>query len=282
MSTRINNRICYATVGNMSMSGTLVTCKFYSAKADAEFIYNYFVDGKSYVRVGDQATGYESFTVSGWYQRDRSGVQMKEAYAEITLVFDRQNVQGLIPTSGSATRYDPVYLLNTSTEERPIEQHPNFKCIWTYNLYELVVIGGTTTIPGWVNTDNNPAGGTRSTPVVRDDYLWSHTPPASPDPAKEYKQVAAAIKFGVNSYFIPRPVVTSTVYYKTRNVGNSDLSVVGQLKAPAEVYIYGSSATQWLVTGSNVQEASDDLMDVTTTYMYVPEGWDTDIYAVAT
>ena len=201
---------------------------------------------------------------------------MREAYAEITLAFDQQNVQGLTPASGSTTKYNPVYLLNTSGEERPIEQHPNFKCFWTYNLYELIPIGGTpSAVPAWAATDTNPG-------AIHDGYLWSHTPPVSQDPAKEYRQVQAATKFGVNSYLIPRPVVTSTVYYKTRNVGTSDLTAVGKLKAPAEVYIYGSTATQWLVTGSNVQEASDDLMDVTTTYMYVPEGWDTDIYEVAT
>lgn len=276
MSTKINGKTCYATVGNMSRSGTLITCKFYSAKADAEAIYTSFIDGSYTTRVGVVQTGYESFVVNGWYQRDRSSVQMREAYAEITLVFDQQNVQGLTPASGSTTKYDPVYLLNTSGEERPIEQHPRFKCFWTYNLYELVAIGGTpSAVPAWAATDTNPS-------AIHAGYLWSHTPPVSPDPAKEYTQVVAATKFGVNSYLIPRPVVTSTVYYKTRNVGTSDLSRVGQLKAPAEVYIYGNTATQWLVSGSNVQEASDDLMDVTTTYMYVAEGWDTDIYDVAT
>lgn len=276
MSTKINGKTCYATVGNMSRSGTLITCKFYSAKADAGAIYTSFVDGSYTTRVGVVQTGYESFEVNGWYQRDRSAVQMREAYAEITLVFDQQNVQGLTPASGSTTKYDPVYLLNTSGEERPIEQHPRFKCSWTYNLYELVAIGGTpSAVPAWAATDTNPS-------AIHAGYLWSHTPPVSPDPTKEYVQVQAATKFGVNSYLIPRPVVTSTVYYKTRNVGTSDLSHVGQLKAPAEVYIYGNTATQWLVSGSNVQEASDDLMDVTTTYMYVAEGWDTDIYDVAT
>lgn len=276
MSTKISGKVCYATVGNMSRSGTLITCKFYSAKADAEAIYTSFTDGEYIIRVGMAQTGYESFLVNGWYQRDRSGVQMREAYAEITLAFDQQNVQGLNPASGSTTKYDPVYLLNTSGEERPIEQHPRFRCFWTYNLYELIPIGGTpSAVPAWAATDTNPG-------AIHENYLWSHTPPVSPDPAKEYRQVLAATKFGVNSYLIPRPVVTSTVYYKTRNVGTSDLTAVGKLKAPAEVYIYGSSATQWLVSGSNVQEASDDLMDVTTTYMYVPEGWDTDIYEVAT
>jgi len=260
----------------MSRSGTLVTCRFFSAKSDAYLIYVYFTDGAFYTHAGDSAAGYQQFNVNGWFQRDRSGIQMREAYAEITLTFDTQNVQGLTPTSGSNVRYDPVYLLNTSGEERPIEQHPRFRCYWTYNLYELIDLGGTpSAAPAWATTDTNPG-------AIHEGYLWSHTPPASPDPAKEYRQVLAAAKFGVNSYLIPRPVVTSTVYYKTRNVGNSDLSVVGQLKAPAQVYIYGSSATQWLVTGSNVQQASDDLMDVTTTYMYVPEGWDTDIYEVAT
>ena len=270
----INGKTCYAVVGNQSLSGTTVTLRLMSARADAESIYSYFVDNAYYSTVG--ASPGDTCSVAGWFQKDRSSVQMREVYAEITLVFDRQNVQGLTITTGSTTRYEPVYLLNTSAEERPIEQHPNFKCFWTYNLYELVALGGTpSAVPAWAATDTNPA-------AIHAGYLWSHTPPMSPDPAKEYVQAQAATKFGVNSYLIPRPVVTSTVYYRTRNVGTSDLSAVGKLKAPAEVYIYGASASQWLVTASNVQEASDDLMDVTTTYMYVPEGWDTDIYAVAT
>ena len=276
MPTLINTKTCYATVGNMSRSGTMITLRFFAAKEDAVLIYEFFVDGAYYVNVGTLGLNLEIFNVSGWYQKDRSSMQMREAFAEITLVFDKQNVQGLTPTTGSNVRYDPVYLLNTSAEERPIEQHPRFRCFWTYNLYELIDLGGTTSaVPSWAQTDTNPG-------AIHENYLWSHTPPSSPDPAKEYRQILAATKFGVNSYLIPRPVVTSTVYYKTRLVGNSDLSAVGQLKAPARVYIYGSSATQWLVTGSNVQEASDDLMDVTTTYMYVPEGYDTDIYEVAT
>lgn len=274
--SKINGRICYATVGNMSRSGTMITLKFYSAKADGAGIYNFYADGVYVQSVGSTSTGFTAYTVNGWFQKGRSGMQMHEAYAEITLVFDTQNVQGLAPTAGSTVRYAPVYLLNTSAEERPIEQHPRFRCFWSYNLYELVVIGGTpSAVPAWAQTDSNPA-------AIHDGYLWSHIPPMSQDPAKEYVQAQAATKFGVNSYLIPRPVVTATVYYKTRDVGTSDLSVVGMLKAPAEVYIYGSSASQWLVTASNVQQASDDLMDVTTTYMYVPEGWDTDIYDVAT
>ena len=276
MPTKINNKTCYATVGNMSLSGTLVTVKLMSEKADAETIYNFFVDGEYHIRVGMNTTGYDSFPVNGWYQRDRSSVQMSECYAEITLVFDRQNVQGLTPTSGNNDRYDPVYDMSSNTEERPIEQHPNFKCSWTYNLYELVILGGTpSAVPAWAATDTNPA-------AIHDGYLWSHTPPSSPDPAKEYIQVQAATDFGMDSYLIPRPVVTSIVYYKTRSVQNSDLVSVARLKAPAETFHLPNTQTCWLVTGSQVGDASDDLRAVTTTYTYCEEGWKTKVYPLAT
>jgi hypothetical protein len=65
----------------MSRSGTLITCRFYSAKADADAIYTSSTDGEYIIRVGMAQTGYESFLVNGWYQRDRSDVQMREAYA---------------------------------------------------------------------------------------------------------------------------------------------------------------------------------------------------------
>ena len=274
--TRINGKLCYATVGNMSLSGTMVTLKFFSSKTVAPAIFGYFTDGAYYTDVGTPGTGWTAYTVNGWYQKARSGVQLQEAYAEITLVFDQQNVQGLVPTSGSATRYDPVYNCSTQMEQRPIEQHPNFKCSWTYNLYELVVLGGTASaVPAWAATDTNPA-------AIHAGYLWAHTPPSSPDSTKEYIQVQAATDFGMDSYLIPRPVVTSTVYYKTRDVQASDIVYQGQLKAPAETYIYPNTQTCWLVTNCDISDASDDLRAVTVTYMFCAEGWKTKVYPLAT
>lgn len=276
MPTKINNKTCYATVGNMSRSGTLITCRFLSAKADADAIYTSFVDGSYTIRVGMVQTGYDSFVVNGWYQRDRSGVQMKEAYAEITLVFDTQNVQGLTPASGSSDKYDPIYNLSTSTDERPIEQHPNFKCSWTYNLYELVVTGGTpSAVPAWAATDTNPA-------AIHDGYLWAHNPPASPDAEHEYVPIQPATDFGMDTYLVPRPVVTSTIFYKTRSVSNSDIQHVGKLKAPAETFIYGNTNTQWLITSGDVADASNDMRAVTTSYTYNPDHWKTKVYPEAT
>ena len=103
--TKINNKTCWATVGNMSLSGTLVTVRLMCAKADGQTIFDAFADGAYVIRVGLAQSGLDSFLVNGWFQRDRSGVQIQAAYADITLVFDRQNVQGLAPTSGSSDRY---------------------------------------------------------------------------------------------------------------------------------------------------------------------------------
>lgn len=283
MSTVINGKTVYITVGNMSRSGSLVTLHMYAEKADADAVYTYFVDGRYYGTVGTSGTGRETFAINGWYQRGRSSCQMQEAFAEITLSFDTQNVQGLNPTTGVTDRYDPVYDLSTSTSERPIEQHPNFLCRWTYNLYELVVLGGTpSAVPAWAATDDNPAGGTRAVPVVRNGYLWSHTPPPAPDAQHEYVQVLAATDFGMNTYLVPRPVVTSTIYYRTRDVQTSDIQYVGKLKAPPETYIYEDNDVQWLITNGSIQNASDDLRAVTTSYTYNEDEWKTKVYQVAT
>lgn len=275
MPTLINSKTAYATVGNESLSGTLVTFRFFSAKEDARTIFDYFADGAFYSFVGSNATGYERFAAAGWFQRDRSGVQMKEVYAEITLVFDRQNVQGLVPTSDSAVRYNPVYSLGITMDERPIEQNPRFKCFWSYNLYELVPLGGSASaVPAWAATDTNPN-------AIHAGYLWSRTPPPSQDPAKEYIPVQPATKPSQDSYLIPRPSVTSVIYYKSRSVGSSDIINGGKLKAPPETFIYPATQTCWLCEPSGVAMASDDLMAVTTTYVYAEEGWDTDIYELA-
>lgn len=275
MSTVINGKTVYETVGIMSRSGSLVTLHFYAEKRDAQAVYAFFVDGAYYATVGAPGTGRSTYTVGGWYQRDRSSCRMQEAFAELTFVFDTQNVQGLIITTGSQDRYDPVYDLSTSTSERPIEQHPNFRCSWTYNLYQLVDIEGGTpsAVPAWAATDTTPA-------AIHEGYLWSHTPPVSPDPAKKYVQVLAATDFGMDTYLVPRPVVTSTVYYRTRDVQSSDIKNVGCLKAPAETYIYEDNDVQWLITGGGVQNASDDLRAVTTTYTYNADEWKTKVYPI--
>lgn len=275
MSAVINGKTCYATVGNMSLSGTFLTLRLMSQKADAAAIFGYFVDQSWYGTVGTAASG-DTFAVNGAFQKDRSSVQMKEAYADITLVFNQQSVRQLVITTGSSARYDPVYNLETSVDQRPIEQHPRFVCMWAYNLYELVPLGESgSTLPGWSTTETNPS-------AIHAGYLWSRTPPASPDPTKEYVQVQAATKFGVDNYLIPRAVVTSITYYKISQVRTSDIQYVGKLKAPDEVFIYTNTQSCWLVTNCSVAPATDDLKAVMATYTYVPEGWDTDIYDLAT
>lgn len=280
----IANKNTWTTVGHNSLSGTRRTVRLVCAKADAETVFSSLTNGAWYQTLG---TGVFSVDVKGYYDRNASSVTMGEAYATLNLVFDSQSVQSLtIGTGADANRYNPVYNLSTNTEERPIEQHPNFLCCWAYNLYELIPSCGTASaVPAWATTDNNPAGGTRAAPVAREpQYIWSRTQPTPPDAEHEYKQVKPAIKFGVDTYLIPSSVVTSVIYYTNRTIKNSDLYTVGKLKAPGYTYnISSTSANQyWLITASNVQEATKDLMAVTTSYQFAPAAWDLDIYSYAT
>lgn len=280
MSTIINGKTIFETVGAMSLSGSRVTLRFWTEKQDGPDVYGWFVNNAYYSTVG--ASGGSTFAVNGWYQRDQSSLVMREQFAELTLVFERQNVLGLTNASGEQEKYNPVYTLNAALDERPIEQHPNFRCKWAYNLYELVATGGTASaVPAWADTDNNPAGGTYAAPVVRTNYLWSRTPPSSPDSQHEYIQVKAATKFGRDTYVISRPAVTAVVYYRTRDVANSDLTANGLLKAPPQTYIYPNTQSCWLVGPCTVTEATEELMAVTTVYTYAAEGWDTNIYTLA-
>lgn len=281
MPSKIAGKNVYATVGQQSMQGTTITLHLMCAKTDARTVYDSFVDGAYYSNVGDLQAGYTVFVVNGWFQKAQSSAYKREAYAELTLVFDTQNVQGLSPTSGSTVRYDPVYSLGISNEERPIEQHPSFKCPWAYNLYQLVTLGGSGgSVPSWgllssSSCDTNPN-------AIHTGYLWSRTPPTSPDAEHEYVQIQAATKPGRDAYLIQRPSVTSVIYYKSRSILSSDIINGGKLMAPPETYIYPSTQSCWLVLPSGIEEVSDDLMAVTTTYLYAAEGWDTDIYPLAT
>jgi len=280
----IASKNTWTTVGHNSLSGTRRTVRLVCAKADAEAVFASLSNGAWYATLGSGSG--TSISVGGYYQRDASSVTMGEAYATLQLVFDSQSVQDLtIGTGTDSNRYNPVYNLSTNTEERPIEQHPNFLCYWAYNLYQLVALGGTpSAVPAWATTDNNPAGGTRTTPVTRQPgYVWSRTPPTSPDAEHEYVQVKAATKFGVDTYLVPSSVVTSVIYYTNRTIKNSDLLEVGYLKAPGYTYNLSPSSNQyWLITGSGVQEASDSLLAVTTSYQFAEDAWDTEIYSLAT
>ena len=280
----IASKNTWTTVGHNSLSGTRRTVRLVCAKADAETVFASLTNGAWYATLGS-GTG-TTINVGGYYDRNASSVTMGEAYATLNLIFDSQSVQDLtIGTGANSNRYDPVYNLSTNTEERPIEQHPDFVCQWAYNLYQLLPNGSTTTtVPGWAATDNNPAGGTRTTPVSREpEYIWSRTQPASPDAEHYYKQAKAAKKFGVDTYLVPSSVVTSVIYYTNRTIKNSDLLKVGRLKKPGYTYNVGAADNRlWLITGSGVQEATKDLMVVTTSYQFAEDGWDTDIYSFAT
>lgn len=279
----ISGKTCYTTVGNDARSGTRKIIKLACAKDDAGAVFDQLA-GKDGVMISLLGTGNNYLTINAYYDLNSSSVTMGEAYAIVTFVFDTQSSQPMVVGGGTnSNRYDPVYSLSTATEERPIEQHPDFLCSWAYNLYELIANGGTASaVPAWAATDNNPAGGTRAAPVAREpQYVWSRTQPTSPDADHYYKQVQPATDFGMDTYLVPRPVVTSTIYYKDRNIKNSDIIAVGKLKAPSEVYIYGSSATQWLVVSGDIQDASDTLVAVTTSYQYAEEGYKTKVYTVA-
>lgn len=281
---RIGGKPVVPTVGTGSRSGSRTTIKLVCEKADADDIWMSLTPSAWYTTVGTTTDSSPALAAGGYWDRSASRLTMEEAYATIELTFDSENIAGLNLNEGSASRYNPIYTLSTSTEERPIEQHPSFRCRWAYNLYELIPVGGTASaVPAWAATDNNPAGGTRAAPVVRENYLWSRTQPPSPDAEHKYVQVLAAIKYGVDAYLVPRPVVTATIYYRVRAVQQSDIKAVGKLKAPPYGSIYPvTDDTRWLVTNASNQQATDKLIAVTATYTYNQEGYDTDIYQVAT
>lgn len=279
MAIRIAGKQVWQTVGNKTYSGLKMSVRLMCAKSDGAYVFTSLINGAYYSTLGD--SGGDIIAILGWFDKQSSSCTPGEAYSTLILVFDKQNVQDLV-TDGS-TKYAPVYTLSTATMERPIEQHPDFLCKWAYNLYELVTVGSTpSALPAWAATDNNPAGGTRATPVVRANYLWSRTPPSAPDSEHEYIQVQTAVKFGVDSYLVPRPTVTSTIYYRTRSIASSDIVVVGRLKTPGNTFVYPATQSCWLVTDAQISEATDELMAVTATYQYAAEGWDTAIYPLAT
>lgn len=92
-----------------------------------------------------------------------------------------------------------------------------------------------------------------------------------------YSASWATSKAGVESYLEPQPVYVRTSYTGTFGFSESTLIAdVGKRNSPTG--LTGATADKWLKTGISVRQIGDQY-EITETWQYAANGWDTDIYA---
>lgn len=165
------------------------------------------------------------------------------------------------------------YDMNTYTFNRPIEQHPDFKMYWRYELYASDT---TTSLPGWEKsaTDKSQTEG-------QEVWAWSKTGPTAKQP--HLRQEVKADKQGVDSYLVPSAIITKRKVYTSDDSGNGAsrwTTEVGKLVEPKKAYGLILEQANWLIRSYRIV---DDLYEFATTlellYSPDPTGWDSEIYS---
>jgi len=85
-------------------------------------------------------------------------------------------------------------------------------------------------------------------------------------------------KPGVESYLQPGVIYRKSVYAATASFTHM-LTNIGKRENPSGIPTGGGG---WIKTGIQIDEQQDGSMITTTTWLWAPEGWDTDIYEAAT
>jgi hypothetical protein len=91
----------------------------------------------------------------------------------------------------------------------------------------------------------------------------------------------AESKKGVQGYMNPQPTVTRTLRYDLAGFSWTQANIIGAAgKRQAPPFVSGAAATHWLFMSRDIQYDGSRI-EVTDTWQYASNGWDTDIYPAA-
>jgi len=251
-----------------SSLGNIVTRVFQCWLADADALWAEFSHNQNYPEYG------------GYFIRTRSSIDRGPGFATARLVFaEKPDVSLNSGASGSHEDGDTEYNFTTSTMEKQLEAHPDYKTCWNYELL--------------AKTAADPIPASWSTATTHIDFS---------DGGFDYKWVkpgtvisgwallsgvsgssvpGSPINFsGVEAFLYPAPVLEVVKYYRDRDDANAQLQKVGYLAAPSYTGSYESGANYWLITSSSVVRAGKYWI-CRTNYTYADIGWNTKLYSYA-
>lgn len=109
------------------------------------------------------------------------------------------------------------------------------------------------------------------------NYREGGSSPSDPEEWKGQPVINDNLKRGVQAFLVPGIIYRRTEFKPNFTFTESELvGNVGKRNSP--VGVSGLTSGRWLKTGIDVQENSDGSAVVTSTWLYNPDGWDTDIY----
>jgi hypothetical protein len=202
------------------------------------------------------------------------------AYVTVTLSYDSEGSgSNFTPADG-----DTEFWAQTVGEEKPVEYHADYLTKWNYSLWgRNDNKDPARTIDLDYPTDGAGPGQEVAAYDVATDLSDTRLSPTMKwykgDPGIEWLLMAEATK-GNDFYVAPTRAVFERNYHRAKSSAKADLSDVGKLVVPGEVFGATPSTTaNWLVNSSNTQY--DGKYWVTETEFWHSEnGWDSDLYEV--
>lgn len=217
----------------------------------------------------------------GYFIRTRSSIANGECYSTATLVFAGN--PDLASNSGAGGNHedgDTEYAPVVATMEKPLEQHPNYRTNWNYEL--LIHKDAPIEVPTWWLT--------AKTTVIEDDeerkqYEWVKPGTRKTDwnvlMGQYYEDPPSTVDFrGVETWVYPSVVMTETKYFRKRDDAANATLEVGRLKAPNYTGPYLSANKYWLVESSTPQRVGKYWAAVSQ-HRYADRGWNSALYVEA-
>ncbi|UDQ99283.1 hypothetical protein AAEX28_04165 [Lentisphaerota bacterium WC36G] len=171
-----------------------------------------------------------------------------------------------------------IYSLDTATIERPLEAHPNYKCLWTNNLYLAVKLND-------VFTPSLPSNYDSATQLsdVKFPYCFAKETPADKvvnGIAYTFYLVADKTKKQAENYLIPTNIINEKIYYKNESRANNAAKTVGKLQAPKITYGLPKDDKKYLIMSATVEFDKETKKYVVSRNYQYGEEIDTDLYEV--
>jgi len=159
---------------------------------------------------------------------------------------------------------DPIYSLSDGGLEKELETHPDYKTNWNYCLAAEKTV---TSSPSWWLTATDLSMSSSD----GEKYRWVTD---SNSIAEGWYILKEAQKQGIQSYILPSPTVTTTIYYARESDANNAANKVGQKETPPKTF--GVIGGEWLVIGAEKNEERNWHV-VRKTYQWA-NSWDSDLY----
>ncbi len=159
----------------------------------------------------------------------------------------------------------PVFSASTSTFEKPIATHPNYRTYWNYCLARKI---------GCSDAFDNYQDATGVLVADAENFKWISAPNSLPE---NWKIVTERGKPGVEAYLYPSSVIQEKRYFSSSSSADNALADVATLNVPAKRFGLSNGSEHWMCMGASVQKEGK-YWTATKTYQFMDK-WDEELYS---